>query len=209
MVVQLWAIFCPSSENLLFFSKTFPKLVLDSWGSTLFLSSADMLACCCFCSGKFQCPHTAHLSSPPLLVFTLFWILVFASPNSFGPSAYTFLLRISPLISEVENISGDPRLFPATFLPKYLTGCISHCCIMGNHGIDVYNLIPQSNEWCKFPTYRCLQNACHIWVPQLFKIKPWSWLIWLSRLWRTRKSSSPGHGHFLCLLQKSSLSYGC
>ena len=112
---------------------------------------------------------------------------MFASLNSFCPSAYTFLFRISPLISEVENISGDPRLFPATFLPKYLTGCISHCCIIGNHGIDVHHLIPKSNEWCKYHTYRCLKNACHIWVPQLFKIKPWYWLVWLSRLRRNRK----------------------
>ena len=37
IVVQFWAIFCPSAENLFFFSKTFPILVLDSWGPTLFL----------------------------------------------------------------------------------------------------------------------------------------------------------------------------
>ena len=37
--------------------------------------------------------------------------------------------------------------FPAAFLTKYLTGCISHCCIVGdNHGIDVHILITQSNE---------------------------------------------------------------
>ena len=43
----------------------------------------------------------------------------------------SFLLQISPLITEVENISGYPRLFwGATFLPKYLTGCISHCFIV-------------------------------------------------------------------------------
>ena len=55
---------------------------------------------------------------------------------------------------------GDPWLFPVTFLPKYLTGCISHNCIVGgNHSIDVHVLITQSNEWCEFPTYRCLKNA--------------------------------------------------
>ena len=37
IVVRFWAIFCPSAENLFFFSKTFPILVLDSWGPTLFL----------------------------------------------------------------------------------------------------------------------------------------------------------------------------
>ena len=25
----------------------------------------------------------------------------------------------------------NPRLDPVTFFPKYLTGCISHCCIIG------------------------------------------------------------------------------
>ena len=30
---------------------------------------------------------------------------------------------------EVENIF-DPWLFPAAFLTKYFTGCISHCCIV-------------------------------------------------------------------------------
>ena len=37
VVVQFWAIFCPSAEYLFFFSKTFPRLVLDIWGPTLFL----------------------------------------------------------------------------------------------------------------------------------------------------------------------------
>ena len=45
----------------------------------------------------------------------------------------------SPLIKEVENISDDPWHFPVKFIPKYLTGCISHCCIVGgNHGIEVH-----------------------------------------------------------------------
>ena len=98
-----------------------------------------------------------------------------------------------PLITEVENIFGDPWLFPAAFLPKYLTGCISHCCIVGgNHGINVYVLITQSNEWCELPAYRCLKSASHIWVPQFLKIKPKSWLVWLSRLLQT---NSKGHHH--------------
>ena len=45
----------------------------------------------------------------------------------------------SPLIKEVENVSGDPWHFPAKFIPKYLTGCISHCFIVGGYlGIEVY-----------------------------------------------------------------------
>ena len=53
---------------------------------------------------------------------------------------YTFFKSLlSPLITEVENIFGDPWLFPVAFLPKYLTGCISHCCIVGgNHGVHVH-----------------------------------------------------------------------
>ena len=107
-----------------------------------------MLSCYCFCSGKFQSPRTEHLCSSPLLsslpsesscLLPCILLLLLFTP---------LILQISPLIREVENIFGDPWLFPATFLPKYLTGCISHCCIVGdNHGIDVHVLITQSTEW--------------------------------------------------------------
>ena len=132
-----------------------------------------MLSCCCFCSGKFQSPRTEHLSSPPLLSYCLLnppvCFPVFFCSFCFIPLP----LQISPLITEVANIFGDPWLLPAAFLTKYLTGCISHCCIVGgNHGIHVHVLITQSNEWCKLPTYRCLKSASYIWVPQLLKIKP-------------------------------------
>ena len=132
-----------------------------------------MLSCCCFCSGKFQSPRTEHLSSPPLLSS-----LPLNPPVCFPIFFCSFcfiplLLQISPLSTEVENIFGDPWFFPAAFLPKYLTGCISHCLIVdGNHGIDVHVLITQFNEWCELPTYRCLKSASHIWVPQLLMIKP-------------------------------------
>ena len=51
-------------------------------------------------------------------------------------------LQIPRFITEIENISGDPRLFPAMFIPSSLTGCITHYCIVGgNHGIDVHVFI--------------------------------------------------------------------
>ena len=119
-----------------------------------------MLSCCCFCSGKFQSPRTEHLSSPPFVSSLpskssclLPCILLLLLLHTASSSNLSF-------ITEVENIFGDPWLFPAAFLPKYLTGCISHCRILGgSHGIDVHVLITQSNEWCELPTYRCLKSA--------------------------------------------------
>ena len=64
-------------------------------------------------------------------------------------------LQICPLITEVKNISRDLGLFPARLLPKciYLTGCVSHCCIVGdNHGIYVYAIIPQTDDWSNIPS---------------------------------------------------------
>ena len=83
------------------------------------------------------------------------------------------LLQISPLIKEVENISDDPGIFPAPFLPKYLTGYISHCYSIGyNHGIDVHVLFPETDECCKFPNCCRLKSACHICVTHLLKAIP-------------------------------------
>ena len=162
IVAQCWAIFCPSAEKLLFFSKTFPRLVLDSWVVSLRLdpSPADMLSLAVvFVQASF---NLLALSTYPVVCF-LHCLLnppirfpVFFCSFCFIP----LLLQVSPLITEVENIFGDPRRFPAMFLPKYPTGCICHCCIVGgNHGIDVHVLISQSKEWCEFPTYCCLKSA--------------------------------------------------
>ena len=43
------------------------------------------------------------------------------------------LLQISPLITEVQNIFGDPRLLSATFLPKYLWlhQSLLYCIVVG------------------------------------------------------------------------------
>ena len=98
-----------------------------------------------FSSGKFQCPRTEHLSSPP--AFTAFRILLLASLYSFALSAsYRFFFK-SLLSSQRSRTSLVTHgFFLRAFLPKYLTGCISHCCIVGgNHGIDVHVLITQSN----------------------------------------------------------------
>ena len=121
-----------------------------------------MLSCCCFVQASF---NLLALSTYPVLLCFLHCLL--NPPVCFPVFFYSFcfiplLLLISPLITKVENIFGDPWLFPAAFLPEYLTGCISHCCIVGgNHGIHVHVLIAQSNEWCELPTYRCLKSASH------------------------------------------------
>ena len=106
-----------------------------------------MLSCCCFCSGKFQSPRTKHPSSPPLLSSLP------SESSCLLPCILLLLLLHNASSSNLfshqrgqENIFGDPCFFPAAFLPKYLTGCISHCCIVGgNHGIDIHVLITQSN----------------------------------------------------------------
>ena len=106
-------------------------------------SPAGMLCYCCFCSGKF---NLCALSTYPVLLCFLHCLL---NPLVCFPIVLLLLLHTctisSRLIKEVENISGDPWHFPVTFIPKYLTGCISHCCIVGgNHGNDVHVLISQT-----------------------------------------------------------------
>lgn len=94
-------------------------------------------------------------------------------------------LQVSILIVEVANISSDPGLFPATFHPNYLTSCVSHYC---NIGGNVDAITPQTEYWCKFLTYCCLKSKCHIWVPQILKIKlslGWiSFVFFFRRTWK-------------------------
>ena len=86
---------------------------------------------------------------------------------------------------------GTPKIHHGFFLRGSLpsiTGCISHCCIVGgNHGVHV--LITQSNEWFELLTYHCLKSASYIWVP---RIKLQSWLVWLSHHLQTNLK---GHHH--------------
>ena len=103
-----------------------------------------MLSCCRSWSVKFQFPRTRYLSSPPL-----FSSLPFES-SCLLPCILLLLLFHTASFSnfssdhEVENTSGDPRLFPATFLPK-----CCHCYIVGgNHGVDVLVLRPMNGENC-------------------------------------------------------------
>ena len=155
-----------------------------------------MLSCYCFWSGKFKSPRTEHLSSPLLLsslpskssclLRCIFFVL---------SASYRFFVFKCLLSSQRSRTFWGFQGFFATFFPKYHTVSISisHCCIVGgNHGIDVHVLISQSNEWCKFHTYRCLIRAGHIWVPLLLKIKPECRLVWLSRL---LQANSKCHHH--------------
>ena len=169
-----------------------------------------MLSCyCCVCQESFNL--LALSTYPVLLCFlhsllnSLVCFLVFFCTFCFIP----LFLQISPLTTEVENISGDPRLFHVMLLPKYLTGCISHCCIVGgNHGIDVHVLISLSNEWCKYLISQLsLLEKCK---PHLGpstsqdQILVLAGLAFLPSSDELERSPSPGHGHFLCLLQEIS-----
>ena len=76
---------------------------------------------CCFCTDKFRSPCNEYLSIPPFLssgpsktsclLPVLFCYFCFKPP----------LLQTSILIIETKNISCDPGIFHATFLPKCLT----------------------------------------------------------------------------------------
>ena len=108
----------------------------------------------------------------------------------------------------VKNISGNPRLFPSTFLSKYLTGCVNHCFIVsGNHGIYVHIFIHQIDE--VQISHLLLFEKC---LPKLglFVSQDRTSLFAGLAFWpfsnEHERSSSPGHGHFLCLLHGSSLS---
>ena len=154
-----------------------------------------MLSCCCFCSGKFK---SLALSTYPVFLCFLHCLL---SPHVCFPVLFcsvcliSFLFQIFPLVTEVENISDDPWLFPATSLSMYLTGCISHCCIVsGNHRIDVHVLISQSIEWCDFPS-NCQPHL----GPSAFQVQTLVMAVPPSSD-ELERPSSLGHNHFLCLL---------
>ena len=111
--------------------------------------------------------HLTLRTCTPLLSFLHYYTLLFDSLYCF-PDSYLFFLK-----SLVKKISVDSRLFPVTFLSKYLTLCVCHRCIVdGNYGIDVHVLNTQTDEWYEFLTYCCLKNACQIRVSKPLKTKP-------------------------------------
>ena len=87
---------------------------------------ADMLSCCFFFFFVQASFNLFALSTCPLLLCFLHCLLnpPVCFPVLFCSFCFIPPLQISPLITEVENIFGDPRFFPETFFPKYLTGCI-------------------------------------------------------------------------------------
>ena len=103
---------------------------------------ANMLSYCYFC---LNINLLALVTHPVLFRFHQGLLNPFVSFSVFFRS-FPFippLHQISPLITEVENISGYPGLFSATLFPKYL-GCVSHCCTVGgNQTVCVYVIIPQ------------------------------------------------------------------
>ena len=106
----------------------------------------------------FTCSLVVGLLALSIYLFLLCFLNCLLNPFVCFPVFFCcfrfipLLLQISPLITEVDNIFGDPLIFSATFLPKYLTGGISHCCIVGgNHGIAVHVLISQSMSGANFP----------------------------------------------------------
>ena len=48
------------------------------------------------------------------------------------------------------------RSFPSILLAASVTAALY---VVSNHGMDIYVLISQSNEWCEFPAYGCLKSA--------------------------------------------------
>ena len=119
---------CPSAENLLFFSKTFPRSTLDSWGPTLFVvrsfTSWYALLRLFLVRKVSVSAHWVPIHSS-FAFFTALWVLLFVFLYYFAPSySYCFFfkfLQISPLVAEVENISGPQgfimwRSFPSISL---------------------------------------------------------------------------------------------
>ena len=146
--------------------------------------------------------HWAPIQSSFALL-TAFWILLFASLNYFAPSAsYRFFFKFL-LSSQRSRTSLVTHGF---FLRHY-------CCMVGgNHGINVHVLISQSSEGCKLSTGLSLLEK---WKPHLGPTASQDQTLVLAGLAFSQssdefeRSSPPGHGLFLCLLQENSLSYGC
>ena len=113
-----------------------------------------MLSCCYFCSDKHRSPCTGYRSSTLSLFsgtskpFLLAFLYCFAPVSSYRLFLKSFLSSQKSKTSLVTQGS----FFSAAFRPKYRTGCVSHYCIVGgNHAVNVYVIIPQVDEWCKFP----------------------------------------------------------
>ena len=76
----------------------------------------------------------------------------------------------------------------------------------GSHGIDVHILISQTNEWCEISHILLLEKC----MPHLGPLTSQDQTLVMAGLAfspssdELERSSSPGYGHFLCLLQKSS-----
>ena len=130
--------------------------------------------------------------------------------NSFVSLSIFFRSRffITPLLiphHKDRELLWLPKAFSATSLPKNLTFYVSHCCIVGgNHAVYAYVIIPQVDEWCKIPGM-CLPHLGFLTSQGQTSVL--AWLAFKSSSDELERSSSrPSHGHFLCLLQESSLS---
>ena len=109
------AIFCPTSEDFLIFSETFPGLVLDGAGSS-FLCSCEVFY-------NLICPFCVVLCQVGINFFTLlfdpvflsclmaFLILLFISLYWLLPCASCFLFFSSLLLSHISRISSVIHFF--------------------------------------------------------------------------------------------------
>ena len=138
--------------------------------------------------------------------FTALRIFLFASLYPFASSAsYRFLFK--SLLSSHEHFWW-PKTFPATIIPKYLTGWFSHCCIV--YWCPCPHL---SVQWVVRISHLSLLEKCKQYL--LGPSTSHDQTLFLASLAfspsssELESSSSTGHGHFRCLLQESSLSYGC
>ena len=137
---------------------------------------ADMLSYCYFCSDKHQC-----LAPGIYPVLFRFPQGLLNPAVSFPEFFRSFFIHTASSSNSSSHHRGREHLllpwafFSVAFLFKYLTGCVSHCCIVGgNHGVYVCVIISHVDEWCKFPTYCCLECACYIRVSSLLTTKPQS-----------------------------------
>ena len=170
-----------------------------------------MLSCCFFVQASF---NLLELSTYPVLLCFLHCLL---NPPVCFPAFFCSLMHTASSSNLSSYHRGREHLWwPMAFscgvlsqVSHWLHQSLLYCS--GNHGIHVHVLITQSNESCEHPIYRCLKkcklhlgpSACQDQTLVL------AGLAFSPSSDELERSSSPGHGHFLCLLQENSLSYWC
>ena len=119
------------------------------------------------------------------------------------------LLQIPPLIKEVENISDYPgiflrRSFPSISLAVSVTAVLEVVIIPSMFMSSSLRLISGDIS------HLLMLGIClpHLgFLTSQGQISVWIELAFWASLDELERSSSPSHGHFLCLLQENTMSY--